>query len=268
VGEIPPPELGLRLEAELKMLPRLETRKVAQGAAVATAAVALKAFYSTASANDLRWVLAPTACLAGFVSGETFTFEGYAGYMSSDGSFLIAAPCAGLNFLIAAFLMLSVLWLWREGRIYWTFLPSAFALAYVTTIVANTVRIAAALELHRMVQPMIWVNPEELHRIEGILVYFGFLLVLYVIADSFLRDEPRTGGRMVAWSLLPLGIYWATTLGIPLINGAHEKHARFLEHAAFVIVTPTLLMLPLLIAWLVKRRRARLAFRSTCGWSA
>jgi exosortase K len=249
------------------MSQRFATRKTAQGAAVAIAAVALKAFYSTASANDLRWVLAPTAFLAGFVSGETFTFEGYAGYMSSDGSFLIAAPCAGLNFLIAAFLMLSVLWLWREDGVSWTFLPAAFAIAYVTTIVANTVRIAAALELHRMDPPMVWVNPEELHRIEGILVYFGFLLVLFVIADTCLRQEPRTGGRLIAWSLLPLGIYWATTLGIPLVNGAHEKHARFLEHAAFVVVTPTLLMLPLLIAWLVKRRRARLACRSTCGWS-
>ena len=230
-------------------------KKIALGTAALAVAVLLKAFYSTASVNHLRWLLAPTVWLVSIVSGESFTFENYSGYMNPDGSFLIAAPCSGLNFLIAAFLLLSVLSLWKSGEVRWTSLPQSLLIAYVITLAANTVRIAAALELHRMDPPMIWINPEEMHRLEGIFVYFGFLLALFVVAESLNSSERRGGIRWIAWSLLPLAIYWVTTLGIPLLNGAHEKHARFFEHALFVVITPPVLMLPLLITWLVKRRR-------------
>ena len=81
---------------------------LAQFAVVLAIALALKLFYANASVNDLRWILAPTACLVELVTGETFRFESYAGYMSGDHSFLIAAPCAGVNFLITAFLMLAL----------------------------------------------------------------------------------------------------------------------------------------------------------------
>ncbi|HSU24404.1 MAG TPA: hypothetical protein VLI65_00355, partial [Pyrinomonadaceae bacterium] len=48
---------------------------------VLAAAAALKQFYSTASANDLGWILWPTAHLTEFVTGTRFTFESYSGYM-------------------------------------------------------------------------------------------------------------------------------------------------------------------------------------------
>src|SRR5439155_12079141 len=131
---------------------------LAQFAVVLAIALALKLFYANASVNDLRWILAPTACLVELVTGETFRFESYAGYMSGDHSFLIAAPCAGVNFLITAFLMLALVRLWkgRAGAVQWRIIPIAFVAAYLTSIVANTVRVAVALRLHRMGRPMIW----------------------------------------------------------------------------------------------------------------
>src|ERR1051326_5637088 len=80
-------------------------------------AVLLKAFYSTASVNDLRWLLAPATWLVSIVDGETFTFEDYSGYLNSDGSFIIAAPCAGMNFLIAAFLLLTAIAVVKNEKI-------------------------------------------------------------------------------------------------------------------------------------------------------
>ena len=44
-----------------------------------------------------------------------------------------------------------------------------------------------------------------------------------------------------------LVIYWVTTLGIPLANGAYTQGVVFWEHAAFVFLTPLVLMLPLAV---------------------
>src|SRR5215217_267609 len=86
----------------------------AQLAVVLLCALALKFYYSTATPDELRWILAPTTVLVGLLSGKSFEFESYAGYMSNDHTFVIAAPCAGVNFLITAFLMLGLRRWWRD----------------------------------------------------------------------------------------------------------------------------------------------------------
>ncbi len=119
---------------------------IAQLVVVIGGALSMKFYYSAASVNQLRWILAPTTVLVEFVTGRHFTFESHAGYMSSDHTFLIAASCSGVNFLITAFLMLTILHLWRHGSKHnqepfwrqWIFLPIAAVVAYATTVVANT----------------------------------------------------------------------------------------------------------------------------------
>src|SRR5688500_16207168 len=90
-------------------------------------ALGLKYFYSTASPDELRWILAPTTRLVELLSGRSFEFESHAGYMSSDNRFLIAASCAGVNFLLTSFLMLSLRKLWRDRSqsTSWRLIPMA-----------------------------------------------------------------------------------------------------------------------------------------------
>jgi exosortase K len=116
--------------------------RAAQWVVVLLCAFTLKLYYSTASANQLRWILAPTTAFVELISGGAFEFESYAGYLSADRRFLIAPSCAGVNFLIAAFLMLSIRKLLnaRSKNIGWAFIPAAFVIAYVVTLVANTAR--------------------------------------------------------------------------------------------------------------------------------
>jgi hypothetical protein len=47
----------------------------AQLALVALCALALKQYYSTATANELRWILAPTTFIVEFLSGRSCEFE-------------------------------------------------------------------------------------------------------------------------------------------------------------------------------------------------
>ena len=217
----------------------------AQLATVALCALALKHYYSTATANELRWILAPTTLLVELLSGRSFEFESYTGYMSSDHTFVIAVPCAGVNFLITAFVMLAGRQLWRTRfeSVSWRFLPISMAMGYVATVIANAVRICVALEIQRRSFEVEWLTENQLHRLEGIVVYFGFLMLLFVVVER--RSSRKT------W-LFPVGVYYAMTLGVPLVNGSFYR-AGFWEHFGFVIVMPLMILLPILLVRFVRQ---------------
>ena len=206
-------------------------------------ALALKFYYSNATADELRWILAPTTRLVELLSDRSFAFESYTGYLSSDHRFVIAVPCAGVNFLITAFLMLSLRRLWRDRLqgVSWTFLPISAALAYVATLIANTTRICVALEIQRRSLEVNGLSGNLLHRLEGIVVYFGFLLLLFMLSERLEAAKPRT------MLLFPLAIYYATTLGIPLLNGSYRQGIPFWEHFAFVLVLPLIIAVPFVL---------------------
>jgi exosortase K len=230
---------------------------------VLVCALLLKLYYSTASPDDLRWILAPTTTLVELVSGTQFAFESHAGYLSANRSFLIAGSCAGINFLITAFLMLSLRKLWRDRPHRWTFIPVAAASAYLATLIANTARISTALHLGRMHLKIGGLSGNDLHRFEGIIIYFGFLLLLFMVSErtgsgAESPASPLDGNRVLvlksrkSFGLLrqfffPLLVYYATTLGIPLTTAILRGGIAatvFWQHAAFVLLTPLLLLLP------------------------
>jgi len=219
----------------------LNWRRIAQGAVVLVCVFALKHYYSTATADQLRWILAPTTVCVELVSGASFEFESGAGYMSSDQSFLIASSCAGVNFLITAFLLLSMRRLLRDPSrsIKWGFVPAAAVIAYIVTIIANTARIAIALRSHEIDGG--WLNPSQLHRIEGIVIYFGFLLLLFVISEGMTSTD--TSGFFKK-CLFPLLVYYATTFGMPIANGAYRQGASFWAHSLIVLLIPLVMILP------------------------
>lgn len=237
---------------------RQQVRRITQLGGVLLTALVLKHHYSTASVNELRWILAPTTFLVELVTGSRFDFESYAGYTNSDRTFVIAASCAGVNFLIAAFLMLSLRKLWICGRekISWSFIPLTALIAYVTTLVANTVRISTALKFHRNPLELGWLSGNQLHRFEGIFIYFGFLLLLFLLNEKFFGEE-KPGVPFAARALaFPLLVYHATTLAIPLLNiasGRESAAVAFGEHLLFVLLTPLLLILLLLAMRFVRR---------------
>ncbi len=218
--------------------------RIAQCLVALVGVFTLKLYYSTASADQLRWILAPTTALVEMVSGARFEFESHAGYISRERGFLIASSCAGVNFLIAAFLMLALRKLLgdRSKNVAWGFIPTAAIIAYLVTIVANTARISLALWMRQSGAEIGWLSPDQLHRFEGVFVYFGFLLLLFVVSEK-LSSEKTSG--MFRRTLFPLLVYYATVIGIPLANGAYRRGTDFWEHSLLVLLIPFLLILPL-----------------------
>ncbi len=226
---------------------KTNTIKVIHISVVLLIAGSMKAFYSSANVNELRWILAPTTYLVELVTGQGFVFEAYTGYMNDERSFVIAGSCSGVNFLITAFLVLTLSTLLRERaqNVRWRFIVYAAAAAFVTTIVANTVRICIALQMRQADADLLWLNPDQLHRFEGIVIYFGFLLLLFVAIESLRnRSRSRVSGWRLRGLLLPLLIYYSTTLAIPVTTAVYRGTpltADFREHLFFVFIIPLVL---------------------------
>jgi exosortase K len=159
-------------------------------ALVLLVAWAMKRYYSGAGADDLWWILSPTAHLAG---GATVSFvaEPGAGYLSRERLFLIEKSCAGLNFMIAAFAMLA----FTVRRRVTTFSSGAIVLAgsllaaYSATVIVNAARIAFAMWLVAHPLTVLRLAPEQSHRVEGIIVYFAGLVLLH---EFVLQVQRRT----------------------------------------------------------------------------
>ena len=219
---------------------------------VALAAFGLKRHYADATTDALAWMLAPTAHLVALVTDVAFAAVPGEGYFSAERMFLIEKACAGVNFMIAAFAMVAFALLHRvrslhEGA---AVVIVSLAASYVAAVFVNTVRIVIAMWL--AAQPMLWTSltAAEIHRLEGIAVYFGGLLLLYALVRWV--DSGRPSFRYA----LPLGCYYAVTLGVPLVNGAKVGQA-FLAHAAIVLLVPPVLVLVVCTVWRLLSRYPR-----------
>ena len=155
----------------------------------------LKRHYADARADDLGWILSPTAGLVGVMTGESFTLQSGEGYFSRDRLFLIEKSCAGINFMIAAFGMLICALLHRvaSGMSGTRVLSVSLLASYSAAVLVNAVRITIAMWLaaHPVALPAF--SAAGVHRVEGITVYFGGLVLLYELAQRLDRRVVPVG---------------------------------------------------------------------------
>jgi len=205
-------------------------------AVVALVAYGLKRHYADATTDALSWILTPTAHVVGLLTGVAFAAVPGEGYFSAERMFLIEKACAGVNFMIAAFAMVAFALLhharsFRGGA---AVVGLSLLASYVAAIVVNALRIVIAMWL--AAQPMLWttLTAAEIHRLEGITVYFGGLLLLYSLVQRLDRGEFTYA--------LPLGCYYLVAVGVPLVNGTRAGEA-FFAHVAIVLFLPPALIL-------------------------
>jgi exosortase K len=152
----------------------------------------LKRHYADARADALWWILQPTAWLVGVVSGATFTVAPGEGYVSHERLFLIEKSCAGINFMIAAFAMvvLALLGRVRSGAAGLSVLALGLAASYGAAVLVNTARITGAMWLAAHPVPVSTFTAADVHRLEGIAVYFVGLVLLYELVRRVERVVP------------------------------------------------------------------------------
>lgn len=215
-------------------------------------AFGLKYHYSRAGSDDLVWILRPTAGLVEHISGIHFEQETGTGFVSLARHIIIAPSCAGINFLIIAFCMtaFSFIHYIRHNRLKLLWLGISGVNAYLLTIAVNAIRIMISIHLYEADIYYGWITRERVHRIEGILVYFFFLYVSYLIIGKIMNhytegvagkkraavNEEKNYSQMVSKGLIPLFWYFGITLIVPLLNTAYrESGLRFLEHCRAIV---------------------------------
>lgn len=141
----------------------------------------LKRHYTDARADDLRWILSPTAHLVGAATGATFVMQPGEGYFSRERMFLIEKSCAGVNFMTAAFIMLAAALAHRARSAVSVASVAGLSLlaSYAAAVAVNTMRITFAMWLGAQPAALSGFSAAEAHRIEGITVYFAGLVLLY-----------------------------------------------------------------------------------------
>jgi exosortase K len=229
-------------------------------AVIALAMWRLKRHYAVAEVGELAWILNPVARLSALVSGVHFEWEPGAGFLSRERYFVIAKPCAGVNFMLAALGMVG--FLLSERAVSWLagarLTAASAVLAYTATVIANTVRIVAALWLAAHPFATSFWTAARVHRLEGIVVYFGMLVALHLLVRRLAKASDGIAETFFL-SGLPLASYYLMTIAVPLANGAGNTGQAFLEHLSFVLLAPLTLVgfsVSLRHAW---RRGARMA---------
>jgi exosortase K len=218
------------------LLPTLATASVY--AAAAAVVYGLKAHFSTANGDALRWVLAPTCWLAGHLGAIAFVDEAGAGFISHAERLVVGPACSGLNFLIVCFAALFFLLAHRldgaRRRAAW--LVGCLGLAYLATILTNATRVVLAARLYHLPLDGDLLTPSRLHRLLGTALYCVSLVGLHRAADRWTSGRSRNPAE-TTW-LAPLGAYAGITLVVPLLRRPSLcGDARFVEHATFVVGT-------------------------------
>jgi len=159
---------------------------------VCATAYAVKSYYSTAGAEELRWALDPTTYMVEHATGLRFAFERGAGFVSGSRHLVIAPACAGVNFFVIALLSLSFGFVpelgTRARKV--AFVPAAAVAAYAAMLLVN----AARISLHVLVSSHLHLAEryrEQAHRVEGVVIYLTALFVLMAVARACLERAPR-----------------------------------------------------------------------------
>ena len=170
----------------------MNRRTITDGALLVVAlgaAYAMKRLYSTATAEDLDWLLGPATRVVARLTGEPFVREARVGFVAERLPIIVAPACAGVNFLIIAFLTLCFGFVGRMrgavAKVSWCALCPV--LAYAATLVANTCRIATAVGVHMARIRVPFMSPADAHRALGVAVYLVALWTLFESTDALTR---------------------------------------------------------------------------------
>jgi exosortase K len=163
-------------------------RNATFGLAALLLAFTVKRHYSTALACELDWILRPTAALVSLLTRTAFDAQPGSGYVSGELATVITPACAGVNYLIIAFATLVFGFLTRvRGTIKkGVWITTSALAAYLATILVNALRITFGIALHELAPDGLWISPEQLHRIAGVVVYLGSLWLLFCAAERAL----------------------------------------------------------------------------------
>ena len=148
-----------------------------------------KWWHRTATASDVRFLLAPVDWLVGGATGSPGRWT-EAGYRHADLGVVVDAGCAGFNFYLVAFLLTAFLLLRRYDR--WWAVGAALLAAYPLTVAANVSRILTVLTTG---DAPAGFTAGGWHEVQGAVVYLTALTGFAALLSWHLRPRPLAVNR-------------------------------------------------------------------------
>jgi hypothetical protein len=218
-------------------------------------AMAFKALYSAVGTLQLQWLLWPLATLLNAIDGFVFKPTATGEWLDADHGLIIVKACAGGNFLIASWL--GYLWRWRTRtpgpvarldsssgsglrfglrlgpslglRLGISLALRALAAAWLTTLIANTLRILLIAHGQDDLSIITGLSAADSHRLIGIVVYFG-ILTLQLAGTRTLLAAPA--------------IYFGIVVLVPWLHGLMAGRGGInASHAAWTTALPLVAVL-------------------------
>jgi exosortase K len=203
-------------------------------------AFALKRAYSSAGADALGWVLVPSCWLAVHAGGLSLAYEPGAGFISHASHMVVGPACAGVNFLVVAWLALyfgaQAHFASMRRKLVW--LCACGAGAYLATIATNGLRIILAAHLFSADIYGGLLTKPRVHLLLGVVLYCSTLLLACEVIERRLTRTRATRNRVAALRTrsAPLLWYLGVVLLVPLARRAWiYDPRRFAEHAALTL---------------------------------
>ena len=219
----------------------IRTSRIFPAATAMLIMLALKRHYSLATADQLNWILAPTATLLAWLTPAHPVYESGVGYADFAHGIIVAPACAGVNFMIMAFGLGALCGLVKIRRIssMWAWLPISLAGAFGYTIIINTARIFLSMVLYKADIYDGWMTIERIHRFAGIGLYLSALWIFFMGCQCLMQCCRRSRGAgspgLPVW--LPLCWYMVGAVGVPMANLLFQRRAPLLaEHLLTVMI--------------------------------
>ncbi len=246
-------------DKDLEWIKSLLKRNIGVLIIVLIVAYLLKYYYSVAGVGELKIFIIPVKFIVENVVGIRFIYDPYYGYISFESGIGIEKGCIGINYMIAIFLMLSFMlfpsFITQREKL--MLIGLIIVISYLWMIIVNSVRISSGIILHRAEFHILGLSGDQIHRIQGILIYYIGMWVIYLIMinigkvffKKYLIDEREIDGIVIKNKLfketliyIPFYFYIAVVVVMPLLNGALFVNASlFINHTFWILLISTLI---------------------------
>ena len=150
--------------------------------------IILKFCYTLADNDDLSFLIKPTDKLVGLLMGSHSVYLSESGYYHENLNIIIDKSCAGFNFWVLCFLLLSYLTVryFEKPLNKILTIPTALIGAYLLTIFVNTSRIFASIVVQTQTKNILQNHQHILHEAIGIITNLTFLILAYMLIEKLL----------------------------------------------------------------------------------
>ncbi len=165
----------------------------------AAIALGLKYIHTYLSIDYLLFILKPVASLVEKAMNSPFDYYPELGYVSDKLSVVIGRECAGINFFIVIFLMLTISFAAKvRGRKDKPLLMTYFlAVSYIVTIIANASRIITSILVLRLGIAADIKQAVLLHQSVGVIFYFVYLACTYYLFSYLIKRMEVTNEEFI-----------------------------------------------------------------------